>query len=120
MKPKKSAGILALYLFVDLIHIKTWENEKKKKKKMSSSKNTPKNQPATLFGRKKYAQIKASLYSKRPALQHGSNKATGKLIRVRGAEISWETCVKEPNQTKPSIFGNFSEDISADPPTPAL
>ena len=54
---------------------------------------------------KKYSQIKGLLYSKEPALQHQFNEAIDKLIRFREAEISSETCIKWPNQTKPSIFG---------------
>ena len=32
------------------------------------------------------------LYSEEPALQHSFNTAIGKLIRVHGAEILFETC----------------------------
>ena len=47
----------------------------------------------------------ALLCSKEPALQHQFSEAIDKLNRVREAEISSETCIKWPNQTKPSIFG---------------
>ena len=40
--------------------------------------------------RKNNSQIKGLLYSKEPALQHRSNEAIDKLIRGRGAEISFE------------------------------
>ena len=34
------------------------------------------------------------MYLEEPALQHGSNEAIDKFIRVRGAEISSEKCQK--------------------------
>ena len=71
----------------------------------------PKIDPPPLKAKKKYSQLQALLYSKRPALEHRSNEAIGKLIRVRGAEISSEKC-----QILTVWFGyltHVSEDISA-------
>ena len=53
------------------------------------------------------SQIQALLYSKRPALQRDYNEAIPEIIRVCGAEISSKTRVKQPNQTKPSIFATY-------------
>ena len=53
---------------------------------------TPKIDAPPLKAKKNNSQIQALLYSKRPAWQHGSNKAIGELIRVLGAEISSEKC----------------------------
>ena len=103
-------GALSLEFRLPIFLVPLCINKPKKNRKTNLSSGTqfflpPKIDPPPLKAEKKYSQIQALLYSKRPAWQHRSNKAIGKLIRVCGAEISSETCVKQPNQTKPSIFG---------------
>jgi hypothetical protein len=43
---------------------------------------------------------------------HVFNEANDKLIRVRGAEISYKTYVNYPNQTKPSNLSTFVVEVN--------